>query len=222
MTAETTTETPASTGADTGTHTDAAALRRQAVDAALAVVHQLLQAGAPDRSTSAITSRLEQLAEHKALFSRADFPPPAQTEGVGASTRYRLNPADGDAGLALYLNSINPGKTTAPHNHTTWAVIVAVEGQELNRLYERTDDRSDPARASIHLAREFTVQPGASIAFLPDDIHSIAVVGEQPTLHFHLYGQPLETLSGRVAIDPDTGEVKNYNAAYFRPSEAVA
>ncbi|MET1537684.1 cysteine dioxygenase, partial [Burkholderia sola] len=36
------------------------------------------------------------------------------------------------------------------------------------------------------------------------------------------YGQPLETLSGRVAIDPDTGEVKNYNAAYFRPSEAVA
>ncbi|OWG16545.1 hypothetical protein KDK82_0003 [Delftia sp. K82] len=223
MTAETTTETPAGTGADTGTHTDAAARRRQAVDAALADVRQLLQAGAPDRSTlSAITARLEQLAEHKALFSRADFPPPAQTEGVGASTRYRLNPADGDAGLALYLNSINPGKTTAPHNHTTWAVIVAVEGQELNRLYERTDDRSNPARASIHLAREFTVQPGASIAFLPDDIHSIAVVGEQPTLHFHLYGQPLETLSGRVAIDPDTGEVKNYNAAYFRPSEAVA
>src|SRR2546429_7377228 len=29
------------------------------------------------------------------------------------------------------------------------------------------------------------------------DIHSIAVVGEQPTLHFHLYGQPLETLRDR-------------------------
>ncbi|MBT2863340.1 cysteine dioxygenase, partial [Staphylococcus coagulans] len=48
------------------------------------------------------------------------------------------------------------------------------------------------------------------------------VVGTEPTLHFHLYGQPLETLTGRVAIDPDTGEVKNYNAAYFRPSVAVA
>ncbi|MDR0225521.1 MAG: cysteine dioxygenase family protein [Burkholderiaceae bacterium] len=197
--------------------------RRQAVDAALADVRRLLQAGAPDRKAlAAITERLEQLATDKALFNRTDFPPPAQTEGVGASTRYRLNPADGDAGLALYLNSINPGKTTAPHNHTTWAVIVAVEGQEINRLYERTDDRSDPTHARIHLAREFTVQPGASIAFLPDDIHAIAVVGDQPTLHFHLYGQPLETLSGRVAIDPETGEVKNYNAAYFRPSEAVA
>lgn len=197
--------------------------RRQAVDAALADVRRLTAQGTPDRTAlSAITARLEQLAAHKDLFSRADFPPPAETAGVGASTRYRLNPGDGDGGLALYLNSINPGKTTAPHDHTTWAVIVAVEGQEVNRLYERTDDRSDPVRARIHLAQEFTVQPGASIAFLPDDIHSIAVVGNEPTLHFHLYGRPLETLTGRVAIDPDTGEVKNYNAAYFRPSEAVA
>lgn len=200
-----------------------AAERRQAVDATLYNVRSLLDRGVPDRATlSAITAQLEQLAAHKTLFSRADFPPPAETDGVGASTRYRLNPADGDAGLALYLNSINPGKTTAPHNHTTWAVIVAVQGQEVNRIYERTDDRSDPTRAQIHVAREFTVQPGAPIAFLPDDIHSIHVVGDEPTLHFHLYGQPLETLTGRVAIDPDSGEVKNYNAAYFRPSEAVA
>lgn len=197
--------------------------RRQAVDEALADIRRILAQGAPDRTTlSAITARLEQLAALKALFNRADFPPPTQTQGVGASTRYRLNPSDGDDGLALYLNSINPGKTTAPHNHTTWAVIVAVEGQEVNYIYERTDDRSNPHHAHIHLAREFTVQPGAPIAFLPDDIHSIAVVGNEPTLHFHLYGQPLETLTGRVAINPDTGEVKNYNAAYFRPSEAVA
>ena len=154
MTAETTTETPAGTGADTGIHTDAAALRRQAVDAALADVRQLLQAGAPDRSTlSAITARLEQLAAHKALFSRADFPARAD-RGRGRLHALPPQPGRWRCGPGLYLNSINPGKTTAPHNHTTWAVIVAVEGQELNRLYERTDDRSDPARASIHLARE--------------------------------------------------------------------
>ncbi|MFT4234811.1 MAG: cysteine dioxygenase family protein [Microbacterium sp.] len=196
--------------------------RRLAIDAALADVRHLIAGGPPNRATlAAITARLEQLAANKALFGRADFPPPAETEGVSASTRYRLNPADGDAGLALYLNSINPGKTTAPHNHTTWAVIVAVEGQEVNRIYERTDDRSDPTRAQIHVARETTVQPGAPLAFLPDDIHSIHVVGCEPTLHFHLYGQPLETLTGRVAIDPETGVVKNYNAAYFRPSVSV-
>ena len=197
--------------------------RRQQVQAALADVQRLLGDSPVTREgLAAVTARLEQLAQRQELFPVADFPPPAAGQGVGASTRYRLNPDDGDGGLALYLNSINPGKTTAPHNHTTWAVIVAVEGQEVNRIYERTDDRSNPSRAQIHLAREFTVQPGAPIAFLPDDIHSISVVGAEPTLHFHLYGQPLETLTGRVAIDPDTGEVTNYNAAYFRPSEAVA
>jgi predicted metal-dependent enzyme (double-stranded beta helix superfamily) len=203
--------------------TPLAARRRQSVDATLAGIRALLAPGEPDRATlAAIAARLETLAADKALFSREDFPPPAATAGVDASTRYRLNPEDGGEGLALYLNSLNPGKTTAPHNHTTWAVIVAVEGQELNRLYERAGGGGDPARARIRLEREFTVQPGASIAFLPDDIHSIHVTGAESTLHFHLYGRPLEALTGRVAFDPETGAVKNYNSTYMRPSKEVA
>ena len=197
--------------------------RRAAVAATLADVRHLVAEGAPDRATlAAITARLEALAAHQALFTRADFPPPDAGQGVGASTRYRLNADDGDEGLALYLNSILPGKTTQPHNHTTWAVIVAVEGQEVNRLYERSDDRSNPAQAQIHLAREFTVQPGASIAFLPDDVHSIHVVGDSPTLHFHLYGKPLERLTGRIGIDAETGAITNYNATQFQPSKVAA
>jgi len=197
--------------------------RRAAVAATLADVRQLVAEGAPDRAAlAAVTARLEALAARRELFTRADFPPPDAGQGVGASTRYRLNADDGDEGLALYLNSILPGKTTQPHNHTTWAVIVAVEGEEVNRLYDRTDDRSNPAQAQIHLAREFTVQPGASIAFLPDDVHSIHVVGESPTLHFHLYGKPLERLTGRIGIDAETGAITNYNATQFQPSKVAA
>jgi predicted metal-dependent enzyme (double-stranded beta helix superfamily) len=197
--------------------------RHAAVAATLADVRHLVAEGAPDRARlAAITARLEALAAQQALFTRTDFPPPDSGQGVGASTRYRLNADDGDEGLALYLNSLWPGKTTQPHNHTTWAVIVAVEGQEVNRLYERTDDRSNPAQAQIHLAREFTVQPGASIAFLPDDVHSIHVVGDSPTLHFHLYGKPLERLTGRIGIDAETGAITNYNATQFQPSKVAA
>ena len=197
--------------------------RRAAVDATLADVRQLIADGAPDRAAlAAVTARLEALAQQRELFTRADFPPPDAGQGVGASTRYRLNAADGDEGLALYLNSILPGKTTQPHNHTTWAVIVAVEGQEVNRVYEHTDDGSNPAQARIELAREVTVQPGASIAFLPDDVHSIHVVGDAPTLHFHLYGKPLERLSERIGIDADTGAITNYNATQLQPSKVAA
>ena len=200
-----------------------AAQRRIAVDQALADIRAIAAAQPLDRTVLArITARLEKLAANAALFTREDFPPPAVSEGVGASTRYRLNPGDGDDDVALYLNSINPGKTSIPHNHTTWATIVAVEGQEENRVYRRTDDGSDPAQARLELEREVTVQPGTSIAFLPEDLHSIHVIGDRPTLHFHLYGQPLETLSRRIGVNLETGAIVNYNATQLQPSKAVA
>jgi hypothetical protein len=213
------TTTAPSTSADNSL----AARRRAAVDEALADIRLIASAQPFDRAVlSRITARLEQLAGHAALFTRADFPPPAITEGVGASTRYRLNPRDGDDDVALYLNSINPGKTSIPHNHTTWATIVAVEGQEENRVYRRTDDGSDPAFAKLELDRELTVQPGTPIGFLADDLHSIHVIGDKPTLHFHLYGRPLETLSQRIGVNLETGAVVNYNATQLKPSKVAA
>ncbi|WP_404989564.1 cysteine dioxygenase [Caballeronia sp. LZ016] len=164
-----------------------------------------------------IADALQALAARPALFSRADFPPPDPASG-DTSTRYRLNP--GADGIALYLNSLLPGKTTIPHNHDTWAVIVAVEGSELNRVYRRTDDRSDDDRATLEPDHEVLVQPGTPIAFLPDDIHSIHVTGEAPTLHFHLYGRPLETLSGRLGFED--GRIVRYNATHLhRQTQAV-
>ncbi|MDB5954839.1 cysteine dioxygenase family protein [Ramlibacter sp.] len=196
--------------------------RRAAVSAALARIRPLA-AGTPDRAALArIADELTTLAGRSELFPRSDFPPPDASDGVGASTRYRLNPQEGDAGLALYLNSINPGKSTLPHNHDTWAVIVAIEGQEENRVYRRTDDGSRPDHAQLEVEREVTVQPGTPIAFLPDDLHSIHVIGTQPTLHFHLYGRPLETLSRRIGVDLATGKVLNYNATQMTPSKEAA
>jgi predicted metal-dependent enzyme (double-stranded beta helix superfamily) len=199
------------------------AQRHAAVTRALDDIRAIADIAPFDRAVLArITARLESLAAQGALFSRADFPPPEPTQGVGASTRYRLNPGDGDDDIALYLNSINPGKTSIPHNHTTWATIVAVEGQEENRIYRRGDDGSDPALARLELDRVVTVQPGTSVGFLADDLHSIHVVGDRPTLHFHLYGRPLETLSRRIGVNLETGEVVNYNATQMLPGKAVA
>ncbi|MDP9928151.1 cysteine dioxygenase family protein [Variovorax paradoxus] len=200
-----------------------AAQRRVAVDQALTDIRRIANTQPLDRAVlGRITARLEKLAGLAELFTSADFPQPAVTEGVGASTRYRLNPEDGNEDLALYLNSINPGKTSIPHNHTTWAAIVAVQGQEENRIYRRTDDGSDPAVARLAIARQVTVQPGTPIAFLPDDLHSIHVIGDRPTLHFHLYGRPLETLSQRIGVNLETGAVVNYNATQLKPGKAVA
>lgn len=202
---------------------DLAQQRGTAVERTLATIRGLLGTTPPDRAALAqVASVLDELARQPQLFPASDFAPPDVSSGVGASTRYRLNPHDGDAEIALYLNSINPGKTTIPHNHDTWAVIVAIEGEELNRVYRRADDGRDAGFAKLEIEREFTVRPGHSIQFLPDDLHSIHVAGERPTLHFHLYGKPLETLAGRIGIEPATGAIVKYNATQFKPSQAAA
>lgn len=205
--------------------TDTPAITRERQLAVAATLDRVraLAAGTPDRATlTRIASELALLAARPELFPRSDFPAPQASQGAGASTRYRLNPQDSDEDIALYLNSINPGKSTPPHNHDTWAVIVALEGQEENRVYRRTDDGSRPGHARLEVEREVTVQPGTPITFLPQDLHSIHVTGDRPTLHFHLYGQPLETLTGRIGIDLETGEIVNYNARHFSRSEERA
>ena len=195
---------------------------RQAAVAALLdhVRHIVAKQGVTRAALDAISERLQALAaEHAALFSSADFPPPQAGSG-DTSTRYRLNP--GEDGFALYLNSLLPGKTTIPHNHDTWAVIAALDGEELNRVYKRTDDGTNAERATLDLEREVVVRPGTPIAFLPEDIHSIHVAGATPTLHFHLYGRPLETLSGRLGYELDTGHVVRYNTTHMqRGTQAV-
>ena len=195
--------------------------REHAIQQTLAAIRAIAaQDGITRASLTRIADRLQELAAQEALFPFDAFPPPP-TDDADASSRYLLH-EDSDKTFALYLNSINPGKTTPPHNHTTWAVIVALEGEELNRVYTRTDDGRDPERATLNLSQEVVVQPGTPIAFLDDDIHSIHVLGNKPTRHFHLYGRALETLTGRVGYDLATGRVLNYNRNYMSATKQAA
>jgi predicted metal-dependent enzyme (double-stranded beta helix superfamily) len=192
--------------------------RQQAVNSTLHDIRTILAQDALSRhQLDQVKQRLAQLAANTQLFPEQDFPPPDEHEE--SSTRYRLNADEGDQELALYLNALLPGKSTLPHNHTTWAAIAAIEGEEINRLYQRQDDASQTSHADLQLLQEVVVAPGHPIAFLPDDIHSIHVTGNQATRHLHLYGRPLETLVDRIAIDPITGEISNYNATQMKPSQ---
>ncbi|SDT29421.1 Predicted metal-dependent enzyme of the double-stranded beta helix superfamily [Pseudomonas asplenii] len=188
--------------------------RANVIETFLVKIRAIHQRGVDRAALEQIVTLLEELAERRDLFNFASFPAPVAGEG-NTAFRYRLND-DGET-PTLYLNSLLPGKNTVAHNHETWAVISAIEGQELNRVYTRRDDGSDLTRAVLELEREVVVQPGTSIAFLGEDLHSIRVDGEQATLHFHLYGRPLESLEGRYGVQDD-GTVLNYNKSQMAPS----
>lgn len=180
----------------------------------LHAVRAIHERGVDRAALAEIISLLEDLTARRDLFNFERFPAPTPGEG-NTQFRYRLN--DDGEGPTLYLNSLLPGKSTLPHNHETWAVIVAVQGQELNRVYRRSDDGSDPARALLELEKDVVVQPGTPIGFLGEDLHGIHVEGDQPTLHFHLYGRPLESLENRYGVRED-GSVINYNKSQMTPS----
>lgn len=160
-------------------------------------------------------SYLAELAERRDLFNFEQFPLPA--DGQPLSTRYELAVGE-DQQFALYLQALRPGKQSVPHDHGTWVVVVAIEGEELNRIYRRIDDLSRKEHAQLQVAQTLVVRPGHPALFRERDIHSIHVTGEVPALHFHLYGRALETLRQRKAYDLDSGQVTLYNKTQWRPS----
>jgi predicted metal-dependent enzyme (double-stranded beta helix superfamily) len=134
-----------------------------------------------------IRERLITLATHTDLFNADDFPPP----GSGDSRRsalYRLS-EDDDHRFALYANASHGGYGTPAHDHTTWAVIVGITGEELNRFYDPSDEDGVREKGA------FKVRAGTGVSFMPTDLHSIHI--DAPLINFHMYGLGLEQLHSR-------------------------
>src|SRR3954462_11612521 len=110
--------------------------RRREVEQAVADVRAIeREHGGTRASLEKIKQRLTRLAARQDLFTASDFPPP-QPGSKRNSCLYRVA-EDADHRFALYVNSSDGNYGTPAHNHTTWAVIVGVSGEELNRFYER-------------------------------------------------------------------------------------
>ena len=150
-----------------------------------------------------IRNELIELTRDKELFPRSSFP----INDDGGSAVYRIS-EDSDHRYALYASVGAAGKSVPPHNHTTWAVIVGVYGDELNRFYERTDDSSKEGYAELKETGSFVVQHGNGVVFLPDDIHAISTDDSEPTVHLHMYGLALDHLHERLVFNQAGKTVK--------------
>ena len=150
-----------------------------------------------------IRNELVELTRDKELFPRSSFP----INDDGGSAVYRIS-EDSDHRYALYASVGAAGKSVPPHNHTTWAVIVGVYGDELNRFYERTDDASKEGYAELKETGSFVVQHGNGVVFLPDDIHAISTDDSEPTVHLHMYGLALDHLHERLVFNQAGKTVK--------------
>jgi rhodanese-related sulfurtransferase/predicted metal-dependent enzyme (double-stranded beta helix superfamily) len=175
--------------------------RRQAVGDLIARVRSI---EAQDGVTRASMEKIK--AELIALASRTELFPPQHFANIPgrAGTIYHLA-EDADGRFALYGSAGVPGKAQPPHNHTTWASIAGVYGDEHNVFYDRIDADETPGEGRLKKTHELTIRKGSACAMLPNDFHTIEVTGGAESLHLHLYGKTLEDLPGRITFPSSNG-----------------
>jgi predicted metal-dependent enzyme (double-stranded beta helix superfamily) len=182
--------------------------RERAVAEAIGNIRRIeLAQGVTRAALSEIRKVMLDLAARHELF-----PPEVFAPIDPKNTIYRLS-EDADHRFALYASCAEPGRSTPPHDHTTWAVIAGVHGEEHNKFYRRTDDCSVPGEGTVEVDHEFTVRPGTAVTLMPDDIHSIHLGPVGPHVNLHMYGLSLEHLPDRVAYDVAKGTYKVFPAS---------
>ena len=176
-------------------------LRARAVGALIGKVRAIeAREGVTRASLETIKRELIALASRTELFPAAHF---ANSPGRSGTIYHLAEDADGR--FALYGSAGVPGKAQPPHNHTTWASIAGVYGDEHNMFYERVDRGETPGEGKLRRTHELTIQRGNACAMLPEDFHTIEVTGQSESLHLHLYGKTLEDLPDRITFPSSAG-----------------
>ena len=178
--------------------------RQAAIDEMITQVRSIAQNNGISRDTlENIKAEMIKVATHKELFPLTDF----QDEDEAPGPRpMQLLHKDDDGQYALYMSTSVSDQKPPPHNHATWAIIVGIQGEERNWLFERTDDGSVPGRGTVQVVDEQVAAPGTGVALMPEDIHSIQGKAENGgRLTFHLYGVTTDRQQGRVAYNQAEG-----------------
>ena len=135
-------------------------------------------------SLEACAAMLRQLATLREDFLR-QFPRAC----AGEERLYELG-HDEENGCHLYIVSDAPGVSSPPHEHLAWAIILGLEGAELNVLH----NHANVANRIVQPATRVLVGAGDELVMLPPEIHSTVSLGPGSTYHLHAYGRRLASL----------------------------
>ncbi|MDE0241343.1 MAG: cysteine dioxygenase [bacterium] len=181
--------------------------RKEERDRAIAETLEKVRAveGVTRQSLATIRDHMIALAQRRELFPEEDFPLPVD----GTGEVFDVLSRDEDGRHELYIEVANKHVWTPPHNHTTWAVVVGIQGVELNRIWE--GDGGPAGEAPLRLAREVEVRSGAGVCLMPNDFHSIHMEEGVRNMHLHLYGLGFAHLEGRLMFDQETGSYRSFD-----------
>ncbi|GBO54693.1 hypothetical protein APA_2744 [Pseudanabaena sp. lw0831] len=80
----------------------------------------------------------------------------------------------------------SPQSISQIHNHATWGIVALIDGQEKNKFWQRSPTPNYPDR--IVQTGEHTITAGDILCLMPDAIHQIEAIADEPTISFNVYG----------------------------------
>ena len=177
--------------------------RQRACAKLMADVHAITaHEGITPSALHRIKLKLVALAGKADLFPLADFEMP-----VSQGRNHPLL-VENDEGHGLYLTIGLPGKEAAPHDHGIWCVNAAISGREIHQFFRRTDNATEPGRASVVQVGEVMVEPGNGMAMADHDIHATRVIGNEPAIMLALYGYALTRFPSVAWYHPEFGSTR--------------
>ncbi|AFY95706.1 hypothetical protein [Chamaesiphon minutus] len=80
----------------------------------------------------------------------------------------------------------SPGTASPVHNHAAWGIVALLDGREKNTFWQRSPTTEFPDL--IEATGDRILVPGDILCLMPDAIHQIEAISDEPTISFNLYG----------------------------------
>ena len=88
--------------------------------------------------------------------------------------------------LTILYARLPPKFMSAVHDHTIFACIASLVGEEQNTIYSLVEEGNKDIPPKVE--KEFVIKPGEIAELAPDVIHSIANPSDSPSHSLHVYG----------------------------------
>lgn len=111
-----------------------------------------------------------------------------------------------DFALTVQTVTWSPQSISSIHNHATWGIVALIDGEEKNTFWQRSPSAEFPDR--LVKTGEQTLTAGDILCLMPDAIHQIEAIGDEPTISFNIYG--ITNYSQRFEFDVKQHTAKNF------------
>jgi predicted metal-dependent enzyme (double-stranded beta helix superfamily) len=143
------------------------------------------------------------------------FAQPYAASGMGGGIGSWLLFRAGDRSLSLFSLVVPPGAETPVHDHLAWGFVGLYRGEQAETVYQRTDDGSAEALATLDVVQVNALQPGDIYTLLPPegDIHAVRTTSAEASISIHLLANDTGCVV-RHAFEPQHARVRAFRSGY--------